>query len=806
MPSKLSLFLAELRRRKVYYVAIVFVLLVGCRPADSSLLTVDMPLHLEEHLDAATIIGSEVPADLSQPVEWRFDEPQPGWKATTPRPFPAEIRPATVSQTDDALRITLGPSTAGPNGFLAGGVYVNVPEWDHGDWAHVLIRARSSGPGNMTLGFNVSPDEAWKGLSPDPSPYEMEGHETRLVGDSTVQTYQLALEPWAEPIEQLGFWIFAREPLTVEILSVRVVPGAAAFASDPAGVMTVADGSGTDRRTLFTHTPGRVAFNLRVPRGGRLDVALGVVQQEAPVAFKVTVTSEGQQEELSLLEETLADRAAQRSVDLSAFEGQTVTLGLEADAEMPGTVALWAAPTVSGSLGAERPNVVFYIIDGGSAELMSVYGYNRRTTPNLERLAAEGAVFERAYSNAQWTVPSTVSFMSGLLEAVWFPGRGKDAAIMAEHMHRAGYQTGVFTATSYAGKMYGLDRGVDFLWNEAWSNDSSARLHRAFWGWREAYPGPPYWAHFQTVDAHRPWSGVIGFIGLFGRVDARQRLEDWNSRLDGVGLQRGPRYSDTTKWPPAQLRELFEEAGVDLTEYVNTQRALYDEGMAHNDYQIGRLVNRIKAAGEWDNTIFILAADHAHGNAGVNEMRLRGAPYVYDEAVFSPWRSHIPMIVIWPARIAAGQRFNQQVSMIDMLPTILDLAGLPEPEITQGQSLAPLLLGQEGWEPRPVIFSSDGRTEVVDGRWGASLLDREPVPPEENGREARLLLFDLLNDPYLSHSLHEERPDLVEKYTEFLEAQVAVHEALAQRFTGSGDDVVLTPEQLEVLRALGYIR
>ena len=116
-----------------------------------------------------------------------------------------------------------------------------------------------------------------------------------------------------------------------------------------------------------------------------------------------------------------------------------------------------------------------------------------------------------------------------------------------------------------------------------------------------------------------------------------------------------------------------------------------------------------------------------------------------------------------------------------------------------------MLLGQEGWEPRPIIFSSDGRTEVVDGRWGASLLGREPVPPEENGRPARLLLFDLLNDPYLSHSLHEERPDLVEKYTEFLEKQWEAHQALGQRFTQS-EDVVLTPEQLEVLRALGYIR
>ena len=219
----------------------VTVLCLGCGgPAP---LTVDMPLHLEEHLDDATIIGSEVPEDLLQPVEWRFDEPQPGWKATPPRPFPAGIRPAAVSQTDDGLRITLEPSNnATLDGGLNGGVYVDVPEWNHRDWAHVLIRARSSGPGDMALGFNVwdregHPDEG------QPYPYESRPvGNTRLVGDGTVQTYQLPfdhpwrLREWHESIGQLGFWIESVEPVTVEILSITVVPMEAVFADEGAGI------------------------------------------------------------------------------------------------------------------------------------------------------------------------------------------------------------------------------------------------------------------------------------------------------------------------------------------------------------------------------------------------------------------------------------------------------------------------------------------------------------------------------------------------------------------------------------------
>jgi hypothetical protein len=95
---------------------------------------------------------------------------------------------------------------------------------------------------------------------------------------------------------------------------------------------------------------------------------------------------------------------------------------------------------------------------------------------------------------------------------------------------------------------------------------------------------------------------------------------------------------------------------------------------------------------------------------------------------------------------------------------------------------------------------------VIDGRWGASLQinpDLEDSPEEK--RPVPLLLYDLWNDPECLHSLHEKRPDLVEKYTEFLEAQWEAHQNLAKHFTRPKDSP-LTPEQLETLRSLGYIR
>ena len=130
-----------------------------------------------------------------------------------------------------------------------------------------------------------------------------------------------------------------------------------------------------------------------------------------------------------------------------------------------------------------------------------------------------------------------------------------------------------------------------------------------------------------------------------------------------------------------------------------------------------------------------------------------------------------------------------------------------------------MLLGKQGWEPRPVIFDEFyedantgkllGRIEVIDGRWGASLeINQDPENDERPQRFRRpvpLLVYDLWNDPYCLKSLHEERPDLVEKYTEFLEAQFEAHQSLAEHFTRS-EDSPLTPEQLRTLRSLGYIQ
>jgi len=790
--------------------------------SDSVVLTADVPLHLEDHLDAATIEGSEVPADAPQAVEWRFDEPQPDWKPTVP--WNPTIEAASLTRTEDALRVTLTEGTENPDGDPRGGLEIELADWHREDWAYLIVRARTSEEMNgFSINFNR---REGAGTATDfPDPYRNSGDFTPVVSDGVIQTYRLRADwsagIWEGPWRQLSLWFGADEPASIDILSASLIPKEASYVEAPAGTRGEVRG-GIHRRTLYAHAPGRLEYRVHIPAAGRFDVGLGVLRDDAPVTFRVEART-GDGDTAVLFEETYADkrRWAQRSVDLSSLAGQTVTLALTSEAAQAGTVALWGAPTLTGGGAPSRPNVIFYVIDGGAADFMSVYGYNRRTTPTLERLAAEGAVFERAYSNSSWTRPSTASFMTSLHNSVmggllnWDAGVPEQAVTMAEHMHRAGYQTAVFTANPNAGTLSNLQRGVD-VFREDWEDfayfrgqnhrESSRFLHEGFWRWREAYPAEPYWAHFQTTDVHEDFPAVEPFAGLFVNPVARETWREWNDRLREAGGH-------------GVYSEAYAKTGLSRTAFFSLHQGLYDETMAHNDYRIGQLVDRLKAEGEWENTLLIIGGDHST-RAAMDDMGIalsETLPPQWAEPIFRPTISRVPLIFVWPGQIEGGQRFPGPVSMIDVLPTVLDLVGLPPAEIAQGQSLAPLLLGTDGWKPRPVILDEfdhgdpqteelRGVIEVVDGRWGASLeINPDPEKEEEWRRLVPLLLYDLWNDPMCLHSVHDEHPDLVEHYTAFLEAQFEAHQLLAQRFT-PGEESPLTPEQLRTLRSLGYIR
>lgn len=483
------------------------------------------------------------------------------------------------------------------------------------------------------------------------------------------------------------------------------------------------------------------------------------------------------------------------------------------------------------------PNVLLYVIDGGGADLMSVYGYGRPTTPLIETLAQEGVLFEAARTNSAWTKPSTASFMTSLQHSVLggfttnedrIP---KNAVTMAQHFGSAGYQTAVFTTNPFAGSMSGLDEGVEVFRDSGatLNSTSSVELHADFWKWRDAQSDGPWWAHIQTTDVHEPHTPVAPFAGRYAEAERRARFDQWWKDIHELGDIR----RDTVL---ARYQAQLEKLGVNPKDFFRTQWDLYDETMMHNDATLGAFVADLKARGEWDNTVFILTADHGHPAGSFSRFGrglIEPAPAEWEGALADSYRTHVPLLVIWPSELPAGKRVEDPVSLIDLLPTLLALADLPPAKVQQGQSWVPLLKGSGEWKNKPIVLEQVqayaptgemvGHIELIDGRWAASLevmpktlksIAKETKSLETAGgwRAARphrpttprLLLYDLETDPFCTSNVNASHPDRVEQYTRRLEALWAEHQGLAAGFQTGGTGT-MDEKQLEALRLLGYI-
>ena len=827
----------QLRRTPRHALPLLLTAALGCRAGGGG---EEVPLlHLADALEGAAV--SAAPAAAPEPRRWSFAEPRPEW-----RPLSHSERPglATVAleRIEDGVRLRLGRSPAPTDPFLIGGLAVELEGLRLDDWEALHVRARSRDRlGGITVAYNLDEEGALPGFL---TFVESNDEAPPVFSDGSVQTYAIPLRrrggDETEALRSLAFIAGGPSEASLDVLAVELVPRGGGYGQSVGGRAVVR--AGTTRHTLYAHTPAALSFPLRLgPAGGRLDLGFAVEPGQR-VRYRVAAEVDGERRDL--LDLTMDDAQAweQRSVDLAAFAGEEGRLVLEATGARSGELALWGAPIVSAGRREGAPNVVFYVIDGAGADLMSLYGYERPTTPFLERLAREGVLFERAYSNATWTQPSTVSFMTslqhsvlgGLRRGVHSTPVPTAAVTMAERFRRGGYLTASFSTNPNAARLVGLERNVDYVRDvkTAHHSTSSTELHERFWELRNAYPGGPWWVHFQTTDVHEPNQPVAPFKGRF--VSDRQVAQagEWEGRM----WQSGGALFGTTSIA-AFYDQAMALAGIPRRDYLETRRGLYDETMAYQDHALEAFVEQLKKAGEWEDTILVIAADHGHP-AGTFTRFGRGLldpqPEPWQGALFESYLTRVPLLVVWPGKLKAGTRVAEPVSMIDVLPTLLDLAGLPPAEVAQGHSLAPLLRG-ERMRVRPVVldeFRVDeatgemiGNLEIVDGRWGASL-EIGPVPPDTapgRGRRAvpaggrwgavhpffpevpRLLLYDLEADPLATHAVNDRHPELVEKYRGILERQWEAHRALARRF-GEAGEAAITPEQLQQLRALGYIQ
>jgi arylsulfatase A-like enzyme len=443
------------------------------------------------------------------------------------------------------------------------------------------------------------------------------------------------------------------------------------------------------------------------------------------------------------------------------------------------------APSQPSAEAPQRPNVLLVTIDSLRADHLNCYGYLRPTSPNLDRLAADGALFKVAVAQAPWTLPSLASLHTSRLPvevgAIHNHDRLADSAVTAAELFRnAGYATAAFTVGAYTGTSRGFGQGFDVYENRDRTH-LAADLNRMALEWLDRAGKRPFFLWIHYFDVHADYAAPAPWNSLFddtppapevARIRHLKRVINGNVALEPGDLDR-----------------------------IKTS---YDREIAYTDAMLGELWQGLEQRGLAAGTALAVGADHGEGFME-HELLLHTLS-VYDEFV------RVPLVLRLPGRVPAGRRVTAQVRNLDVLPTLLELAGLDPLPDARGRSLLALLRGAGGAAPGPAPVHTDTSgheahyakmSGVRPGLFDTFFSVRtEAAKLVYSVKQDRYRLFELRSDP-------GERSDVFpQKGAAYPELRRALDELRAAG-PPSGTDAPPaepTPGELEQLRELGYIR
>jgi len=438
-----------------------------------------------------------------------------------------------------------------------------------------------------------------------------------------------------------------------------------------------------------------------------------------------------------------------------------------------------------------RLNVLLITIDTLRADHLGSYGYPRPTSPNIDRLARDGVLFRRAVSQWPKTSPSFASMMSGtyghthgLIRTT--AQRMPDGPLMlAELLKAAGYQTLAAVANVNLARVFNFDQGFE-TYLESWREEDEQR--RTELVTRQgidlldgAAKDRPFFLWLHYFDPHARYQPPTPFSGMFV----------------------GDRHFDPSWQMPLQQEARKDLGGIPTTARLGNEAriayyvAQYDAEIRYVDRQVGLLLAALKERGLDGRTLVILTSDHGE-SLGEHNYFFEHGRFPYDDCL------HVPLIVRAPGGRSGEVR--SPVELIDLLPTVLDLAGLPADPRAEGKSLRRLLDGERpGGSRWAYAFSESGYSRDYQRSITSERYKLVYVPDAEDRavmQGSELELYDLQEDPGETRNLAGERPevaaDLRARLARWIEAG------------GSGpappEAVRIDPEAERQLRSLGYIQ
>ncbi|MBN2490041.1 MAG: sulfatase [Planctomycetes bacterium] len=457
------------------------------------------------------------------------------------------------------------------------------------------------------------------------------------------------------------------------------------------------------------------------------------------------------------------------------------------------------------------PSLILISVDSLRPDHLGCYGYHRNTSPTIDRIAREGALFETAMSSTSWTLPAHAALFTSLPDRVhgcvddlqWLDG---SRLTLAEALRAVGYKTAGFFSGPYLHPCFGFSQGFDRyhdctsysrksieliqekrfldplgpgqrmsfdLMKLSHDDITNPTVLREVTSWLAQRPEGPFFLFIHLWDVHYDYVAPPPYDTLFD--------PDYRGPVDGrnlLGACRKPPH-----WTAADVAHL---------------EALYDGEIRSTDDTIARILEALEAEGLEDGILLAITADHGEAfyEHGLHGHRLT----LHDEEV------RIPLILRYPPAIPAGTRVGGQACIIDIAPTLLELAGAPPLPHALGRSLVPVLEGSAGGAPdEPAVC------ELTVPASGVHLFAlRTPswkVIYDFSRRDFRV--FDLARDPAERTPLDENTSpfNLAELHGLYRGTAVKLQEAARRLPTPGERDTPPISKMTEAqLRTLGYLK
>ena len=455
-------------------------------------------------------------------------------------------------------------------------------------------------------------------------------------------------------------------------------------------------------------------------------------------------------------------------------------------------------------------NFIIIISDTFRRDHLGCYGNEAIKTPHLDRFASQSILFERAYAASFPTVPNRHDVLTGrytFTYSQWAP-LPRDETVLAEELGKAGYTSMMILDTPHITENgYFFDRGfTGWEWirgqeSDRWhtapadpempchksllrSPDRTVRNHRrnthwrryeedtfvartmteaSLWLQRNYQQHEGFFLYVDTFDPHEPWDAPEWYLRMYD-----------DPAYDGPNVSY-PLYGPSNYLSPAELRHC---------------QALYSAEVTLVDRWVGRLLEQIEVLGLLDDTMVIFTTDHGfyHGDHGmIGKMHI--SPQESYNVPLYEQVAHIPLMIHFPG--AAPRRENAIVQPVDLMPTLLDLAGADIPGGVQGKSLAPLLRGgtaagrDMAITSPTIIHKGTGRCRIsvtTDDGWAficaphiqgsGEVLDRavDGLEKRETLTQVASELYYLPDDPGQQHDVIGEHPEVANELRQRLVA------------------------------------